>query len=110
MRSDRLLLNILPEPIADGFTEASIFFCDIVDFTVMSSGKPTEEVVDILIQWKIMRIKLSVLRKQYRISWTNSTEKKGCQCSFGMESIPVRWLLVVLIYRMDKTETTDEEE
>ena len=58
-RADRLLLNILPEPIAerlkaeeltiaDSFTDASIFFCDIVNFTVMSSGKPPEEVVDIL--------------------------------------------------------------
>lgn len=58
-RADRLLLNILPVPIAgrlkvdestiaDGFIEASIFFCDIVDFTVMSSGKPPEEVVEIL--------------------------------------------------------------
>lgn len=58
-RADRLLLNILTEPIAerlkaeettiaDGFSEASIFFCDIVDFTVMSSGKTPEEVVGIL--------------------------------------------------------------
>jgi class 3 adenylate cyclase len=58
-RAERLLLNILPEPIAerlkadestiaDGFAEASIFFCDIVDFTVLSSGKSPDEVVDIL--------------------------------------------------------------
>lgn len=56
---DRLLLNILPGPIAarlkaevstiaDGFSQASIFFCDIVDFTSMSAGMQPERVIDIL--------------------------------------------------------------
>jgi len=58
-RADKLLLNILPpsiadrlkgedKTIADGFTDASIFFCDIVDFTVMSATLTPSEVVSVL--------------------------------------------------------------
>ena len=58
-RADRLLLNILPAPIAtrlknsdstiaDEIPEASILFCDIVDFTTMSSAMSAEEVVTVL--------------------------------------------------------------
>jgi hypothetical protein len=50
-RSESLLLNILPEPIAtrlktsqqtiaDGFDNCSILFADIVDFTKFSEGIP----------------------------------------------------------------------
>jgi class 3 adenylate cyclase len=58
-RSERLLLNVLPEPvalrlkrhenvIADRFDEATVLFADIVDFTPMSAGLPPEEVVELL--------------------------------------------------------------
>jgi class 3 adenylate cyclase len=55
-KSDRLLLNILPEPIADRlkkgqitiadkFPEATVLFADIVGFTEISSSVPPEELV-----------------------------------------------------------------
>ena len=58
-RSERLLLNVLPAPIAerlkadpapiaDRFPEASILFADIVGFTSLSSGMPPEELVSLL--------------------------------------------------------------
>jgi class 3 adenylate cyclase len=58
-RSERLLLNVLPEPvafrlkreegvIADRFPEASVLFADIADFTPMSASLPPEEVVELL--------------------------------------------------------------
>ncbi|MFA5137981.1 MAG: adenylate/guanylate cyclase domain-containing protein [Elusimicrobiota bacterium] len=58
-RSERLLLNILPAPIAerlkggegaiaDGFAEASILFADIAGFTPFSHGVPPQELVGML--------------------------------------------------------------
>ncbi|HEY1014076.1 MAG TPA: adenylate/guanylate cyclase domain-containing protein [Herpetosiphonaceae bacterium] len=58
-KSERLLLNILPETvatrlkeaphlIADNFAEASVLFADIVDFTPMAEGRAPEEVVSLL--------------------------------------------------------------
>lgn len=58
-RSESLLLNLLPEPIAqrlkggegviaDRFDEISIVFADLVAFTAMSEGQPAGEVVDVL--------------------------------------------------------------
>ena len=58
-RSERLLLNVLPEPIAerlktdpapiaDRFPEASVLFADIVGFTGLSSGMPPEDLVTLL--------------------------------------------------------------
>jgi len=58
-RSERLLLNVLPGPIAvrlkagetviaDRFPEATVLFADIVDFTPMSSNQPPERVVAVL--------------------------------------------------------------
>jgi class 3 adenylate cyclase len=58
-RSERLLLNVLPEPvamrlkrehgvIADRFEEATVLFADIADFTPMSAGLTPEEVVELL--------------------------------------------------------------
>jgi class 3 adenylate cyclase len=58
-RSERLLLNVLPEPvalrlkrhegvIADRFEEATVLFADIADFTPMSADLPPEEVVELL--------------------------------------------------------------
>ncbi|NEP62282.1 MAG: adenylate/guanylate cyclase domain-containing protein [Symploca sp. SIO2G7] len=58
-QSDRLLLNILPEPIAkqlkegknniaDGFTEVTILFADIVGFTNLSEKISPQEVVKLL--------------------------------------------------------------
>jgi adenylate cyclase len=58
-KSERLLLNVLPEPIAarlkeaegiiaDGFDEATVLFADIVDFTPLSERIPPEEVVALL--------------------------------------------------------------
>jgi len=60
-KSERLLLNILPEAvaqqlkqehrtIAEHFAEASVLFADIVGFTEMSAGKPPAEVVSLLNQ------------------------------------------------------------
>ena len=58
-KSERLLLNILPEPIADrlkqqqtsiadGFAEATILFADIVGFTQLSSQISPTELVNLL--------------------------------------------------------------
>jgi adenylate cyclase len=58
-RSERLLLNILPAPIAlrlknseetiaDGCAEVSVMFADIVNFTELAAGLPAEEVFTIL--------------------------------------------------------------
>ncbi|MEB3358542.1 MAG: adenylate/guanylate cyclase domain-containing protein [Synechococcales bacterium] len=58
-RSERLLLNILPEPvakklkrqegaIADSFAEATVLFADIVGFTQIASAIPPDRVVAIL--------------------------------------------------------------
>ncbi len=58
-KSDRLLLNILPAPIADqlkegqctiadGFAEATILFADLVDFTQLSEKMPAAELVGLL--------------------------------------------------------------
>ncbi|HEU5299564.1 MAG TPA: adenylate/guanylate cyclase domain-containing protein [bacterium] len=55
-RSEALLLNVLPRPIADrlkrqpsaiadGFAEATVLFADIVDFTRLSAGMPPEQLV-----------------------------------------------------------------
>jgi guanylate cyclase len=60
-RSEALLLNILPRPIAerlkaaaqmiaDHFAEASILFADVVDYTVLSQRLPPAEMVGILDQ------------------------------------------------------------
>ena len=58
-RSEGLLLNVLPEPIADRlkggngviadrFPEATVLFADLVGFTPMSASMPPEDVVVIL--------------------------------------------------------------
>jgi guanylate cyclase len=58
-RADALLLNVLPEevaerlqtdpnPIADDFDDASILFADVVDFTPLSSRLDAREVVGLL--------------------------------------------------------------
>lgn len=60
-KSERLLLNILPETvarqlkqehrtIADNFAEATVLFADIVGFTELSSKIPPEEMVTLLNQ------------------------------------------------------------
>jgi len=60
-KSERLLLNILPEAvarqlkqeqrtIAEHFAEASVLFADIVGFTELSAGCPPAEVVSLLNQ------------------------------------------------------------
>lgn len=57
--NERLLLNILPAPIADrlkagddhiadAFAEVTVLFADIVGFTQMSSSMPANEVVELL--------------------------------------------------------------
>jgi adenylate cyclase len=59
VRSERLLLNILPAPIAarlkssddtiaDGFPEVTVMFADIVNFTEMAVGMPPTEVFTLL--------------------------------------------------------------
>jgi len=58
-RSERLLLNVLPEPIAerlkheggviaDAFDDVTVLFGDIVDFTSLSARIPPDEVVRLL--------------------------------------------------------------
>jgi class 3 adenylate cyclase len=58
-KSERLLLNVLPAPIAarlrdshgtiaDGFAEVTVLFADIVDFTTMSAAVAPEQVVELL--------------------------------------------------------------
>jgi class 3 adenylate cyclase len=58
-RSERLLLNVLPAPIADrlkqredviadGFPEATVLFADLVDFTRQSQRITPEQVVQVL--------------------------------------------------------------
>ena len=58
-KSERLLLNILPEPIAeqlkeghrniaDGFAEVTILFADIVGFTTLSAQIPPKQLVSLL--------------------------------------------------------------
>jgi class 3 adenylate cyclase len=58
-RSERLLLNVLPAPIAerlksdpapiaDRFPEASVLFADLVGFTELSSGMAPEDLVTLL--------------------------------------------------------------
>lgn len=60
-KAERLLLNILPEPIAaelkqghrsisDGFAEVSVLFADIVGFTTLSTQISPHELVDLLNQ------------------------------------------------------------
>ena len=57
--NEELLLNILPQPIAnrlrggeesiaDSFTEVSVLFADLVNFTVLASQRSPEEIVDLL--------------------------------------------------------------
>ena len=58
-RSERLLLNVLPSPIAarlkqgeaviaDGFSEVTVLFADLVDFTRRSQETTPEQVVQVL--------------------------------------------------------------
>jgi class 3 adenylate cyclase len=58
-KSERLLLNILPKPIAeqlkqapsiiaDNFTEVTVLFADIVDFTALSAQLSPRELVELL--------------------------------------------------------------
>ena len=58
-RSERLLLNVLPAPIAarlkqhedviaDGFSEVTVLFADLVDFTQRSQRSSPEQVVQLL--------------------------------------------------------------
>ncbi|NWG30350.1 MAG: adenylate/guanylate cyclase domain-containing protein [Rhodocyclaceae bacterium] len=58
-RSEKLLLNILPAPvaerlkhgeanIADGFPDATVMFADLVDFTRIASNMPPEQVFGML--------------------------------------------------------------
>jgi class 3 adenylate cyclase len=58
-KSERLLLNVLPQAIAarlrdthdtiaDGFDEVTVLFADIVDFTTMSAGAAPAEIVGLL--------------------------------------------------------------
>lgn len=60
-KSERLLLNILPEAvaqqlkqehrtIAESFPNVTVLFADIVDFTQLSSGVPAAELVELLNQ------------------------------------------------------------
>lgn len=59
LRSESLLLNVLPKSIAlrlkdhsgtiaDHFSDVTVLFLDIVDFTKISAGKDPSEIVDIL--------------------------------------------------------------
>jgi len=59
LQADRLLLNVLPGPvadrlragpvtIADGYSEVTVLFADIVDFTRMSAAADAGEVVSLL--------------------------------------------------------------
>jgi adenylate cyclase len=58
-RSERLLLNVLPAPvaarlkasdetIADGFAEVTVMFADIVNFTELAAGMPPTDVFTLL--------------------------------------------------------------
>jgi class 3 adenylate cyclase len=59
LENERLLLNILPgpiaarlkastEPIADAFSEVTVLFADVVGFTELSASRPAREVVELL--------------------------------------------------------------
>ena len=68
-KSDRLLLNVLPEtiamrlkegetPIADHFDDASVIFIDVADFTVLSSKSTPQAMVKMLNEIFTIFIKL----------------------------------------------------
>ena len=49
-KSERLLLNVLPKPIADNFAEVTVLFADIVDFTALASALSPTDLVGLLNQ------------------------------------------------------------
>jgi len=61
LRAERLLLNVLPQPIAerlkrgekniaDSFAEVTVLFADIVDFTHLAATNPPDTLLDLLNQ------------------------------------------------------------
>jgi sensor domain CHASE-containing protein/class 3 adenylate cyclase len=77
-KSDRLLLNILPSPIADrlkqeensiadSFPEVTVLFADIVGFTKLSARIPPQELVNLLNQIFSMFDKLAEVHQLEKI-------------------------------------------
>jgi hypothetical protein len=91
-RSERLLLNVLPAPIAarlkqreeviaDRFSDVTVLFADLVDFTPRAERIAPEQVVQVL----------NELFSRYVTRWPDAPTPAGSRCRSASASTPARW-------------------